>query len=209
MKKVVATGKTVKEAVYSALEQLNTTSDKVDIKIINQPSKRLFGLMGTSNAVVHVELIPDIVDPIEETLLFLMKIFRIMNLTVKIDRIEKEDYVLLNFIGDDLGILIGRRGQTLDSLQYLVNIIANKNRTNERVRIILDAENYRFKRKEALESLADKLSYKVIRTGNDVMLEPMTPWERKIIHSYLQDSNKVKTESRGDDPHRKIVISKK
>ncbi len=209
MNKVVATGKTVKEAVYSALEQLKTTSDKVEIKIINQPNKRLFGLMGISNAVVQVELIPDNEDPIDEAILFLKKIFRTMNLSIKIDQLKEEDYILLNLIGNDLEILIGRRGQTLDSLQYLVNIVANKNKNIGRVRVILDAENYRFKRKETLQRLADKLSYKVIKTGSDVMLEPMTPWERKIIHSYLQDSDKVKTESHGEDPYRKIIISKK
>ncbi len=209
MNKVVATGKTVKEAVYSALKQLGTTSDKVDIKIIDQPSKRLFGLMGTRDAVVQVELLPDTVDPIEEAILFLKKIFRTMGLSVKTEQFKKEDYILLNLVGNDLGILIGRRGQTLDSLQYLVNIVANKNKNIERVRIILDAENYRVRRKETLESLADKLSYKVMRTGKDVMLEPMTPLERKIIHAHLQDSDKIKTQSHGEEPYRRIVISKK
>lgn len=209
MEKVVATGKTVKEAVYSALEQLGTTSDKVDIKIINQPSKRLFGLMGTSEAVVQVEIIPETVDPIEDALLFLKNIFRTMNLSVQIERLKKEDFILLNFLGKDLGVLIGRRGQTLDSLQYLVNIVANKNKNEGRVRIVLDAENYRKRRKETLENLADKLAYKVVKTGKEVVLEPMTSLERKIIHARLQDSTSVMTQSQGEEPYRKVVISKK
>jgi len=205
MEKVVATGKTVKEAVYSALKQLETTSDKVDIKIINQPSKRLFGLMGTSEAVVQVELLPEKVDPVEDALLFLKKVFRSMNLVVQLEHYEKDDHILINFIGKDLGILIGRRGETLDSLQYLVNIVANKNKNEGRVRIVLDAENYRKRRRETLESLADN----VIKTGKEVILEPMTPLERKIIHSRLQDSINVVTKSQGEEPYRKVVISKK
>ena len=209
MEKVVATGKTVKDAVYSALKQLGTTSDKVDIKIINQPSKRLFGLMGTSEAVVQVELLPELVDPVEDALLFLKKIFRSMNLLVQIEHQEKEDHILITFLGKDLGVLIGRRGETLDSLQYLVNIVANKNKNEGRVRIVLDAENYRKRRRETLETLADKLAYTVIKTGKEVILEPMTPLERKIIHSRLQDSTNVITKSQGEEPYRRVVISKK
>ncbi|MGD9677747.1 MAG: RNA-binding cell elongation regulator Jag/EloR [Vulcanibacillus sp.] len=209
MEKIVATGKTVKEAVYSALKQLETTSDKVDIKIINQPSKRLFGLMGTSEAVVQVELLPEKVDAVEDALLFLKKVFRSMNLVVQLEHYEKDDHILINFIGQDLGVLIGRRGETLDSLQYLVNIVANKNKNEGRVRIVLDAENYRKRRRETLESLADKLAYNVIKTGKEVILEPMTPLERKIIHSRLQDSSNVVTKSQGEEPYRKVVISKK
>lgn len=209
MEKVLATGKTVKEAVYSALEQLETTGDKVDIKIIEQPSKRLFGLMGTKEAVVQVELLPSDVDPVEEAMLFLNKVLDSMNFNIRIERFMKEEQVVLNLVGKDIGLMIGRRGQTLDSLQYLVNIVANKNKIKGRVRFVLDAENYRNKRKVVLENLADKLATKAITKNTEVVLEPMTPMERKIIHSHLQENENVKTHSIGVEPYRKIVISKK
>ena len=209
MKKVVATGKTVREAVYSALAELNTTSDNVDIKIISQPSKRLFGIMGDKDAVVEVTLKTVEIDPIDVAVDFLQKIFRQLAVDVKINRYAEDEYVVLELIGDDLGALIGRRGQTIDSLQMLTNITANKGRKGNRVRIVLDAENYRMKREKTLIDLAKKLESSVYRQGKTITLEPMTPWERKIIHSTLHDSELVTTESTGEDPYRCIVVSKK
>ena len=220
MNKVIATGKTVEEAVNSALRQLETTEDKVNIRIIEKPGKKLFGLMGTKEAVVEVEVIETdkpIIDevfyteePIDKAKTFLNNIFDAMEIPVDIDDSEESDgNTVLNLIGDDLGILIGRRGQTLDALQYLVNIVANKDSENNRKRIMLDAENYRYRRQATLEDLAEKLADRVLRTGKEVVLEPMTPLERKIIHTQLQDHPKIQTHSTGEEPNRKVVISKK
>lgn len=209
MEKVIANGKSVDEAVKSALEQLGTTEDKVNIKILEQPSKRLFGLMGTKDAVVEVEVI-NTINPIEEAKSFLNNLFKTMGISVTIEQFNRAEHVELNLVGKDLGILIGRRGQTLDALQYLVNVVANKHSKHEgRTRVILDAEFYRSRRKSTLEDLAEKLADKVLRTGKDVVLEPMTAMERKIIHSQLQDHPKVETYSLGEEPNRKVVITKK
>jgi spoIIIJ-associated protein len=209
MEKIIATGKTVKDAVYSALEQLNTTSDNVDIKIINQPSKRLFGIMGEKDAVVEVSLRAAEIDPVIEGISFLQKIFVELNLEVKIDSYTEDEHVILELIGDDLGLLIGRRGQTIDSLQILTNLAANKHLKGNKVRIVLDAENYRNRREKTLQELAKKLESTVYRQGKAITLEPMTPWERKVIHAYLHESELVSTESVGEDPYRRVVVSKK
>lgn len=221
MGKVIATGKTVKEAVESALQELGTTEDKVYVKVIEQPIRRLFGLMGKKDAVVEVELISEPVNPtkefininhvesIEEAKKLLYEVFKTMELTVRIEELSTREHVMFNLVGRDLGILIGRRGQTLDSLQYIVNIVANKRNRDSRVRIVLDAENYRSRRKVTLERLAIKLADSVIRTGKEVVLEPMTPLERKIIHTKLQDHPKVDTFSIDEEPNRKVVITAK
>lgn len=209
MEKVIATGKTVKDAVYSALEQLNTTSDNVDIKIISQPSKRLFGIMGEKDAVVEVSLRPVDIDPVIEGISFLQKIFAELELDVKIENYTEDEHVILELIGDDLGLLIGRRGQTIDSLQVLTNLAANKHLKSNKVRIVLDAENYRMRREKTLQDLAKKLENTVYRQGKAITLEPMTPWERKVIHSYLHESELVTTESVGEDPYRRVVVTKK
>lgn len=209
MEKIVATGKTVKEAIYSALEQLNTTSDNVDINIISHPSKRLFGIMGDKDAVVEVTLKTTEMDPVDTAIEFLQKIFSEISADVKILRYAEDEHVILEIVGEELGALIGRRGQTIDSLQLLTNIAANKGRRDGRVRIVLDAENYRMKRQNTLQDLAKKLENSVYRQGNRITLEPMTPWERKVIHTALQDSELVVTESTGEDPYRRIVVSKK
>jgi len=210
MEKVLATGKTVEEAVQSALEQLGVSEDKVHIHVVEQPSKKFFGIFGQKDAVVEVELLQPKKDPIEEAKKFLEKVLDTMGLTVHIELLRQKDQILFNLIGKDLGVLIGRRGQTLDALQYLVNIIRSRYITNEEVKyIVLDAENYRARRKSTLENLADKLADKVLRTGKEVVLEPMTPIERKIIHTRLQNHPKVETYSKGEEPYRKVIITKK
>ncbi|WP_342668072.1 RNA-binding cell elongation regulator Jag/EloR [Vulcanibacillus modesticaldus] len=209
MEKVIATGKTVEEAVNSALEKLGTTKENVEVIVIQQPGKRLFGLMGKKDAVVQVEIIQREVNPINEAKKFLSDVFQSINLSVQIEQLNQKEHILFNLVGRDLGVLIGRRGQTLDSLQYLVNVVANKYTKDSKVRIILDAENYRSRRKQTLERLANRLAEKVVRTGRDVVLEPMTPLERKIIHTKLQNHPRVQTYSQGEEPYRKIVITKK
>lgn len=202
MKKVTVTGKSIEDAVKEGLAQLNAVEDQVEITIIEQPSKGLFGLIGTKEAKVELQLKHD---AIQVATTFLDEIFGLMNVDITIEKLEEEDNVRLNFIGSELGILIGRRGQTLDSLQYLVNIVANRN-SDSHTRIILDAEDFRVRRKKTLQQLALRLANRVSKTGREVVLEPMSPLERKIIHSFLQEHPKVQTYSKGEEPNRRVVI---
>lgn len=145
---------------------------------------------------------------IEESRQFVMEVARTMGLDVDVHVDKKRDHFLFDIAGEDLGLIIGRRGQTLDSLQYLANLVANRY-SDQHLRIILDAEQFRERRKQTLEALAERLANKVIRTRKEVVLEPMSPQERKIIHAKLQDHGKVKTYSKGEEPNRRIVISLK
>jgi spoIIIJ-associated protein len=202
MKKLLVTGKSIEEAVKNGLHQWNTTEDRVKIIVLEQPSRGLFGLIGTKDAKVELELIPD---ALEETIYFLQDVFRTMKLEVRIEKKSEKENMELHLYGSDLGMLIGRRGQTLDALQYLMNIVANRYSTTH-MRIVLDAENFRERRQKTLEELADRLAERVIRTKKEVILEPMSPQERKVIHAQLQDHPKVRTFSRGEEPNRRVVI---
>jgi spoIIIJ-associated protein len=202
MKKLLVTGKSIEEAVKNGLRQWNTTEDRVKIHVLEQPSRGLFGFIGTKDAKVELELIPDAV---EETIYFLQDVFRTMRLEVRIEKKLDKENIELHLYGSDLGMLIGRRGQTLDALQYLMNIVANRYSTTH-MRIVLDAENFRERRQKTLEELADRLADRVIRTKKEVILEPMSPQERKVIHAQLQDHPKVRTFSRGEEPNRRVVI---
>lgn len=202
-KTLIVTGKTVEEAVRLGLAQWNVPESRVQIQVLEQAAKGLFGIFGTKEAKVQLELIPDAV---EEAILFLQDVFGTMNVKVDIERGDDKDGILLNLTGSELGILIGRRGQTLDSLQYLVNIVANRY-SDKHLRIILDAEHFRDRRRKTLEELSTRLAHRVIRTKKDVVLEPMSPADRKIIHSQLQDHPSVRTYSKGDEPNRRVVIS--
>jgi len=202
MKKIVVTGKSIEEALKKGLSQLNTTEDRVKVTVIEQPSKGLFGLIGAREAKLELELVPD---PIEESVKFLHEVFAAMGLDVSVEQKRDKDGVVLNMRGSDLGMLIGRRGQTLDALQYLVNIVANRH-ASDYVRIILDAEHFRERRKKTLEELSLKLAARVVRTKKEIMLEPRSPQERKNIHSHLQKHNAVRTYSQGEEPNRRVVI---
>lgn len=202
MKKMVVTGKSIEEAVKNGLQQWNTTEDRVKMTVLEQPSRGLFGLIGAKDAKVELEFIPD---PVEEAILFLKDILRTMNLEVRIEQKKDKDGVELHLYGSELGILIGRRGQTLDALQYLVNIVGNRYSTSH-LRIVLDAEQFRERRKKTLEDLATRLAERVIRTKKEVVLEPMSSQERKVIHAKLQEHPKVRTFSRGEEPNRRVVI---
>lgn len=205
MKKVVVSGKTVEDAISLALEQLQTSKDKVKVTVLEQPTKGLFGLIGSKEARVEVE---KQTDPIDDAKRFLESVFDTMEIEVAIALSHEEDQVVFNLVGSNLGVIIGKRGQTLDSLQYLANTVANRS-SRDHPRIVLDAENYRERREDALKKLAERLADRAIQTKKDVILEPMTPLERKIIHSYLQDNEWVSTYSKGEEPNRKIVISPK
>jgi spoIIIJ-associated protein len=205
MRKVVVTGKTIEEAVKSGLQQLNVTENRVKTRIIEQPSRGFLGFFGAKEAKVELELIPD---AYEEAVHFLQDIFKTMQISITIDQQMDKEGVTFNMSGAELGILIGKRGQTLDALQYLVNIVANRY-SDSHIRIILDAENFRERRKHTLEELASRLASRVIKTKKEVILEPMNAQERKIIHSELQDHPVVKTYSKGEEPNRRVVIALK
>jgi len=202
-----ATGKTVEEAVESALRQLGgLTRDKVDIEVIEEGSRGLFGLLGTKSAVVRVTVKEDKAEKAEK---FLEELMSKMDVQGQVKVVEKNDkQVTLEIEGEDLGNLIGRRGQTLDSLQYLVNLAINKG-GEERIRVIVDVSGYRQRREQTLCSLALRLADRVVQRGESVTLEPMNAHERRVIHLALQDNPNVYTQSKGEDPERKIVICPK
>jgi spoIIIJ-associated protein len=204
MKKIVVSGKTIEEAVKAGLLQWNVSEDRVKVHIVEQPSKGFLGF-GSKLAKVELELLPD---ALEEANHFLQDIFRTMNLTITIDQHKDKEGGLFNMTGSELGILIGKRGQTLDALQYLVNIVANRY-SSSHLRIVLDAENFRQRRKKTLEELAIRLAGRVVKTKKEVILEPMNAQERKIIHSELQEHPLVKTYSKGEEPNRRVVIALK
>lgn len=205
MKIVEKTGKTVEEAVESALQELGVTRNEVDIEVLEEPSKGIFGLIGVKPARVKV-ILKD--GPTQRAGSLLKDIFKTMQLDVQMDIQEKEHGVFINIEGPDLGILIGRRGETLDALQYLVNLSVNKNQDTRR-KIIIDIEGYRSRREETLQRLALKLADKARQRGRNVVLEPMSSQERRIIHTALQGRDDIYTFSEGEEPYRKIVISPK
>lgn len=204
---IEVTGKTVDDAITNALIQLETTSDKIEYEVIEKGSNGFLGLIGKQDAVIKVRKKSNLLD---DTYEFLNKLFAAMNMEVKseIDYNEENRTMNIDFSGDEMGILIGKRGQTLDSLQYLISLVVNKE-SDAYIKVKVDTEDYRERRKQALENLAKNLSYKVKRTRRPVTLEPMNPYERRIIHSALQNDRYVDTHSEGDEPYRKVVITLK
>jgi len=198
-------GKTVDDAVESALAELNVSRNEVEIDIIEEPSKGLFGFIGVKPARVRVKVKETVARQARE---FLGKIMKIMKLDVNINLVEKEEKVLININGPDLGILIGKRGETLDAIQYLVSLSANKN-VEKRKRIFIDIEGYRKRREDTLKKLAYKLADKARQRGRNVILEPMNSMERRIIHTALQGRDDIYTFSEGEEPYRKIIIAPK
>lgn len=204
MEKIEVTGKTVEEALTNALVQLETTSDKVEYDIVEKGSSGILGIFNSKPAKILVWKKATMEDNVRN---FLNDVFGAMNLTVSIEISinEDEEIIDINLIGDDMGVLIGKRGQTLDSLQYLVSLVANKEK-DKYYRVKLDTENYRERRKETLESLAKNIAYRVKRTRKPVSLEPMNPYERRIIHSALQNDKYVSTKSEGEEPFRHVIV---
>ena len=201
------TGKNVDEAVNNALLQLQITSEKLEYEVVEKGSNGLLGFIGSKPAVIRARKKSDFIDEGEE---FLQNIFHEMNMEVDIAvAYNKEEQVVdIVLTGEDMGILIGKRGQTLDSLQHLVSLVINKH-SEEYIRVKLDTENYRERRKETLETLAKNIAYKVKRTKRPVSLEPMNPYERRIIHAALQNDKYVTTRSEGEEPFRHVVIALK
>jgi spoIIIJ-associated protein len=203
-KTIEATGKTVQEAVNSALEELGAELDDVEVNVLDEGSKGLFGI-GSKMARVQVTLKEEYED---DGVAFLTDVFEKMNIDVDIEKTEDDESISLMVTGKDSGIIIGRRGETLDALQYLTSLVVNKNSSKYK-RVTVDIENYRHKREETLVRLAERLADKVIKYRRNVSLEPMNPYERRIIHSTLQNNDYVETYSVGEDPNRKVVIALK
>ncbi len=198
-------GKTVDDAITEALVSLGTTSDKINYEVIDKGSAGFLGL-GSKNAVIKVWKKFSIEESITE---FITQVTTAMELTVKVEiKKEEENTYNVELFGDDMGVLIGKRGQTLDSLQYLANLAVNKN-TEEYVKIKLDTEDYRQRRKDTLENLAKNIAFKVKRSKKAVALEPMNPFERRVIHSALQGDKYVTTHSEGEEPFRHVVVTLK
>lgn len=204
MKVIEMTGKTIEEAINHGLKELNTSKDKVEIKVIDEGSKGFLNFIGTRPAKIEMKLKKDYEKEVRD---FLESILKSMDVEAKISIKEKKDVIKIDLSGPDMGIIIGYRGETLDSLQYLVSLVINKDQSCDYKRVILDTENYRDKREETLKKLARRLGHKVRETGRPVKLEPMNPYERRIIHSELQNNNYVQTYSEGEEPFRKVVIN--
>lgn len=207
MKTIESTGKTVEEAIESALRELGGISrDKVDIEVIEEGSRGLFGLLGTKSAVVRLTVKESKAEKAQE---FLQALMEKMGVKAQVEIISADqEQVFLDICGEDLGNLIGRRGQTLDSIQYLVNLVVNRG-SQERVRLIVDVSGYRQRREQTLYNLAVRLAERVEQKGESVTLEPMSAHERRVIHLALQDNPKVYTQSKGEEPERKIIICPK
>lgn len=200
------TGKTVEDAVMEAAIQLETTSDRLDYEVVDKGSNGFLGI-GSRPAKVRARKVLNSKERAEE---FLDKVFAAMQIhvDVNIDENQEEKTMNIDLSGDDMGVLIGKRGQTLDSLQYLVSLVVNKDE-EDYIRVKVDTENYRQRRKDTLENLAKNISFKVKRTGKAVTLEPMNPYERRVIHSALQNDRYVETHSEGEEPFRRVVVTLK
>ncbi len=199
------TGKTVQEAIDEALAELNVDESNVDVEIIDEGNKTLFGRRGAKSAKVKVTLKESIV---EKAVNFIADILDKMGVNAEYEVEEDDESILIKISGENVGVVIGRRGETLDSLQYLTSLVVNKNKETYK-RVIIDIENYRKKREDTLVRLAKRLADKAIKYNKEVTLEPMNPYERRIIHSTLHENGKVETYSIGEEPNRKVVIRTK
>ncbi len=221
---IISEGKTTKEAIENGLKILNVSKNEVDIKVLENEEKRSFFSI-LDPRVVKVELTvkekkPEIVEKKEYKVtteevneaknkveIFLKEFVNKFDTNIKYEIKVEDNEVRVTMNGENSGVLIGYRGETLNSLQTILSSIGNKNNENK-VRVILDIENYREKRKKVLEELAEKVSKTVLRTGKSITLEPMPAYERKIIHSKLQSNSRIDTHSIGENQNRRIVISK-
>lgn len=204
MKFVEVDGRNVEEAINSALKQLNVTEDKVTIEVIEEGSKGFLNLIGVKPAKVKVTLKSDY---IEEARNFVRSVLDSMGVLAEIRISEENDTVKVDLTGPKMGIIIGYRGETLDSLQYLISLVINKGHDFPYKKVILDTENYRAKREETLKRVALKSANKVKKSKRILKLEPMNPYERRIIHAALQGDDRISTHSEGEEPFRRVVIA--
>lgn len=208
MKYIIKSAKTVEEAKRAALEELNLEEHEVEVEVLEEGSRGFLGLIGTKDAEVKVTEIKNIEKMAKE---FLEKIIVSMDLEATVDVKRKKKDLIIDIVGinpDDKGIIIGKRGNTLDAMQYLLSLFVNKEE-DDYIKVVLDIEGYREKRENTLIRLAQRMAEKAISTDRQVKLEPMNPYERRIIHSTLQHVDGVQTFSEGKDPYRRVVIEKK
>ena len=205
MQAIEKTGKTVEDAVEQALAEIGIFREDANIEVIDQPTKGLLGILGGKPARVRVTVKDS---PARRAKEFISSILKTMDLEATAGVKEMDQTITVNLEGENLGILIGRRGETLDALQYLMNLSVNKNR-EQRKRFVLDIEGYRQRREETLKKLAFKLADKARQRGRSVVLEPMNSLERRIIHTALQGTEDITTFSEGEEPYRKIIIAPK
>ncbi len=198
--------KTVNDCITEACQKLGVTSDKLEYEVLEEGSAGFLGI-GAKAAKIKAAVKSSVEDTAKD---FLKEVFEAMDMVVAVEvkYNEEEKNMDIDLSGEDMGVLIGKRGQTLDSLQYLVSLVVNKNSVDY-IRVKVDTENYRQRRKDTLENLAKNIAYKVKRTKRTVSLEPMNPYERRIIHSALQNDKYVSTHSEGDEPFRRVVVTLK
>ncbi len=202
MRVVEKNGRTVDEAIELALIEMDLTREDVEVEILENDSKGFLGLFGTKEAKIRVTEKENIHHLAKE---FLEETLEKMNIYAKVDVDHNEDGLFATISGDNMSLVIGRRGKTLDALQYLSNLVINKDR-KDYVHLIIDSEDYRQKRKESLEQLAIRMAEKAKRQRRDIILNPMNSYERRIVHSILQKDSEVSTRSEGRDPYRKVII---
>lgn len=206
MEFVQFSAKTVNDAITAACQKFTVTSDKLEYEVLEEGSTGFLGF-NAKPAVIKARVKNNPEDTARE---FLAEVFEAMKMivTVNINYDKEQGAMDIDLSGDEMGVLIGKRGQTLDSLQYLVSLVVNKE-AESYVRVKVDTENYRKRRKDTLENLAKNIAYKVKRTKRAVSLEPMNPYERRIIHSALQNDKYVTTHSEGEEPFRHVVVTLK
>ena len=204
MEFVEFSAKTVDDAITDACQKFTVSSDKLEYEVVEEGSSGFLGI-GSKPAIIKARVKSSVTDIAKD---FLKDVFEAMDMVVVVNvKYNESDRVMdIDLSGDDMGVLIGKRGQTLDSLQYLVSLVVNKD-LEDYIRVKVDTENYRQRRKDTLENLAKNISYKVKRTKRAVSLEPMNPYERRIIHSALQNDKYVTTHIEGDEPFRHVVVT--
>ena len=204
MEFVEFTAKTVDDAITAACQKFLVTSDRLEYEVMEEGSSGFLGF-NAKPARIKAKVKETVEDKARA---FLDDVFAAMHMTVLVEVSfnEEEKVMDIELKGDDMGVLIGKRGQTLDSLQYLVSLVVNRD-SDDYIRVKVDTENYRKRRKETLENLAKNIAYKVKRTKKAVALEPMNPYERRIIHSALQSDRYVTTHSEGEEPYRRVVVT--
>ena len=202
MQSIEKKGKSVDEAINSALDELGVDIEEVEIEILEEPIRGILGIIGNKSALVRV----NVKEKPEKKLIALLDG---MKIDYELEKIEvKDGLIRINITGKDMGLLIGRKGETLNAVQFILGLMVNRV-AKEKVRVVLDVEDYRLRKEESLRSMAVNLSDKVKRTRRSVVMRPMSPHERRVIHTALQGDPEIVTFSQGEEPHRKVVISLK
>lgn len=225
LKEIIVTGSSVEEAIEKGLEQLNVTKDRCDIEILAEAKKSFFfgrikeeakvkmsvkesvkvSVTNPESPILKVEKENNNEAKLDSAVEYVTSILSKMQIEATIETTVNEDGAIITIVGENLGLLIGRHGETLDSLQYLTSLVCNRIEGSY-FRITIDCGKYRDKREDALQELAKKISLKVKKSGRSQMLEPMNPYERRIIHAAVSEIDGVTSKSKGDEPNRRIII---